>query len=106
MRMRTRVGVFSRQYSCCAIFMLSDTPLDRTDSFSSYILFAGVNYAGTAMANEQINAARRRTFTQWLNLQLRSTKLRVKDLEKDLASGVILIRLLQILSPHKKVMDK
>ena len=54
----------------------------------------------------QLLAARRRTFTRWLNLQLRGTKLRVDDLEKDLASGVVLVRLLQILAPQKKVAQK
>lgn len=58
------------------------------------------------MAAELLNAARRRTFTRWLNLQLRGTKLRVENLEKDLASGVVLIRLLHSLSPHKKVAEK
>ena len=54
----------------------------------------------------QLLAARRRTFTRWLNLQLQGAKLRVNDLEKDLASGVVLVRLLQILAPQKKVAQK
>lgn len=58
------------------------------------------------MAAEQLSRARCRTFTRWLNLQLQGTKLHVEELEKDLASGVVLVRLLQSLSTHKKVMEK
>ena len=82
--------------------------LERTSSFSPYIASRGdkANVAGTLMETEQLGAARRRTFTRWLNLQLRNAKLRVENLEKDLANGVVLIRLLQTLSSRKKVIEK
>lgn len=83
----------------------NDSIVERSDSFSQFIP-PRKDVSSSAMAAEQLNAARRRTFTRWVNLQLRSTKLRVDDLEKDLASGVVLVRLLQILSPHKKVAEK
>ena len=79
--------------------------VERSDSFSQFIS-PRKDVGPTAMAAEQLNAARRRTFTRWVNCQLRSAKLRVDDLEKDLASGVVLVRLLQTLSPHKKVAEK
>lgn len=84
----------------------SQSPVfERSTSFGSYILSRGENTI-RAMAVEQLNKARRRTFTRWLNLQLRGTRLDVKNLEKDLASGVVLVRLLQSLSPQKKVLEK
>ena len=59
-----------------------------------------------AGAPDQVLAARRRTFTRWVNAQLKSSKLRVEDLEKDLANGVVLVRLLQTFSPHDKALGK
>lgn len=83
----------------------SQSPFERSTSFGPYILSRGENTI-RAMAVEQLNKARRRTFTRWLNLQLRGTRLDVKNLEKDLASGVVLVRLLQSLSPQKKVLEQ
>lgn len=57
------------------------------------------------MASE-LSASRRRTFTSWLNLQLGDPKMRVSNLEKDLSSGVVLVRLVESLAPHKKVAEK
>lgn len=86
--------------------MFSSSPVfERSSSFGPYILSGGENTI-RPMAVEQLNKARRRTFTRWLNLQLQGTKLDVKNLEKDLASGVVLVRLLQSLSPQKKVLEK
>ena len=76
----------------------STAELERTDSF----IFSRV-YRATM---DELIAARRRTFTRWMNLKLKGSKLHVDDLEKDMSTGVVLIRLLQILSPRKKVVQK
>ena len=80
------------------------TELERSDSFSSFIESGGIPVMAEAV--NQVLSARRRTFTRWLNLRLKSAKLRVEDLEKDLASGVVLVRLLQTFSPHDKALGK
>ena len=59
-----------------------------------------------AAAAEQVLSARRRTFTKWLNLRLAGAKLHVEDLERELASGVALLKLLQTFSPHEKTLTK
>ena len=114
--MRMRMRAWELRQKCTAegtvvtkFIMFSSSPvLKRTGSFSSYIASGGdkVNVARNLMETKQLSAARRRTFTRWLNLQLRSAKLSVENLEKDLASGVVLVRLLQTLSPRKKVIEK
>lgn len=77
--------------------------MERTDSF----ILSRVDYTSAVlMSMDQITATRRRTFTRWVNQHLKKPKLRVVDLEKDMATGVVLIRLLQTLSTHKKVVEK
>ena len=81
--------------------------LERSNSFSSFIAVERAEgSAPMAAATEQLLSARRRTFTGWLNLRLRGSKLRVEELERDLASGVVLVRLLQTFSPHDKALGK
>ena len=43
------------------------------------------------------------SFTEWINHCLHSTGLRVHDLETDLDDGLILLKLLETLSPGKKM---
>lgn len=73
----------------------------RTGSFSRYI----PSEAGKTMTTE-LQAARRRTFTRWLNgtLQQRQQgrQKKVENLERDLSDGVVLLKLLQSLAPDKK----
>lgn len=86
--------------------MFSSSPVfERSSSFGPYILSRGENTV-RAMAAEQLSGARRRTFTRWLNLHLQGSKIDVKNLENDLASGVVLVRLLQSLTSQKKVIEK
>ena len=81
--------------------------LERSESFGSYIVAENKERSWTmAEAVDQVLSARRRTFTRWVNSQFKNTKLRVEDLEKDLASGVVLVRLLQTYSPHEKALGK
>ena len=46
---------------------------------------------------------RKLTFTAWINYCLLETGLRVQDLERDLADGLILLRLIETLSPDSKL---
>ncbi len=45
----------------------------------------------------------KKTFTNWVNDHLKDTGLSVKDLQVDLDSGVVLIKLLEALAPGKKM---
>ena len=45
----------------------------------------------------------KKTFTNWVNDKLKATQSQVKDLEYDLKDGVVLITLLQVLVPGKKM---
>lgn len=51
---------------------------------------------------EWVLAAQKRTFTNWMNHKLEGTGHQVTTLETDLADGVILTKLLEILS-HKEI---
>ena len=51
---------------------------------------------------EWVLAVQKRTFTNWMNHRLEGTGHQVTNLETDLADGVILIKLLEILS-HKEI---
>lgn len=46
------------------------------------------------------------TFTNWVNSCLQSTGLRVQDLEKDLDDGLVLLKLLEVLAPGKKLVGR
>ena len=46
---------------------------------------------------------RKLTFTSWINQCLIGTGLKVKDLENDLDDGLILLKLLETLSPHSRM---
>ena len=54
---------------------------------------------------EEWVAVQKRTFTNWMNHKLEGSGHQVTDLETDLGDGVILIKLLEILS-HKKPSGK
>ena len=49
---------------------------------------------------------RKITFTNWINDCLQSTGLRVQDLEKDLDDGLVLLKLLEVLAPGKKLVGR
>ena len=44
-----------------------------------------------------------RTFTNWVNANLKGQGLSVETLESDLADGVLLIKLLETLAPGKRM---
>ena len=48
----------------------------------------------------------KKTFTNWINDKLKETNYSVEDITKDLGDGVILIGLLLILAPGKKMTRK
>ena len=54
---------------------------------------------------EEWVAVQTRTFTNWMNHKLEGSGHQVTNLETDLADGVILIKLLEVLS-HKKPLGK
>ena len=43
------------------------------------------------------------TFTNWANSKLRGTDFQLEDIETDLADGVVLIKLLEVLSHGKRI---
>ena len=45
----------------------------------------------------------KRTFTNWTNENLKEIKRHVSDLATDLDDGVLLIKLLEVLAPGKKM---
>lgn len=45
----------------------------------------------------------KKTFTNWTNDKLKETDRQVEDIETDLADGVALIKLLEVLSHGKRV---
>ena len=45
----------------------------------------------------------KKTFTNWTNDKLKETERQVEDIERDLADGVSLVKLLEVLSHGKKV---
>ena len=45
----------------------------------------------------------KKTFTNWTNDKLKDTDCCVRDIEKDLADGIALIRLLETVSKGKKI---
>ena len=51
---------------------------------------------------EEWVGVQKQTFTNWMNYKLEGTGHQVTNLETDLADGVILIKLLEILS-HKEI---
>ena len=51
---------------------------------------------------EEWVAVQRRTFTNWMNHKLAGSGCQVTDLETDLRDGVLLIKLLEVLS-HKEI---
>ena len=51
---------------------------------------------------EEWVGVQKQTFTNWMNHKLEGTGHQVTNLETDLADGVILIKLLEILS-HKEI---
>ena len=51
---------------------------------------------------EEWVAVQRRTFTNWMNHKLVGSGCQVTDLETDLREGVLLIKLLEVLS-HKEI---
>ena len=50
--------------------------------------------------------AQKRTLTYWVNEKLRGTGYEVQDLATDLDSGTVLIKLLEVLAPGKKMPSK
>ena len=48
-------------------------------------------------------AAQTRTTINWVNYSLKSKSLKITNLDSDLESGVILIKLLECLAPVKKM---
>ena len=51
-------------------------------------------------------AAQKRTLTNWVNEKLQGTGYEVQDLTTDLDSGTILIKLLEVLAPGRKMPRK
>ena len=45
----------------------------------------------------------KKTFTNWTNHKLKEIDCKVEDIEKDLANGVVLIKLLEVLSHGKYI---
>jgi len=58
-----------------------------------------------ALEMEEWVGVQKRTFTNWVNHKLADSGCQVTDLETDLGNGVILIKLLEVLS-HKKLSGK
>lgn len=50
--------------------------------------------------------AQKRTLTFWVNEKLQGTGFEVQDLAADLDSGTVLIKLLEVLAPGKKMPNK
>ena len=48
----------------------------------------------------------KKTFTNWVNDRLKDTGMKVEDLQVDLDTGVVLIKLLEALVPGKKMPGK
>ena len=46
---------------------------------------------------------RKHTFTGWINHCLSNSGLKVQDLETDLENGLVLLKLVQVLSPDCKI---
>ena len=89
------------------LLVISSTELERSDSFSLFIAQEErVAVSDMAAAAEQLMSARQRTFTRWLNQRLAGAKLQVVELERELSSGVVLLRLLQTFSPNNKSLTK
>ena len=53
--------------------------------------------------DKSILEARTRTFVKWINSLLHSKGIRVKNLDSDLESGVVLIKLLETLAHEKRI---
>ena len=58
---------------------------------------------GTCQYGKSTALVRKLTFTAWINQCLHSTGLRVHDLETDLDNGLVLLKILETLSPGKKM---
>ena len=56
-----------------------------------------------AKENDEWVLVQKKTFTNWINDKLKDTEYSVKDITEDLADGVILITLLLVLAPDKKM---
>ena len=61
-----------------------------------------VKAAEVEAGGEEWVAVQRRTFTNWMNHKLVGSGCQVTDLETDLRDGVLLIKLLEVLS-HKEI---
>lgn len=53
--------------------------------------------------DEVILEARSRTFVRWINGCLHNKGIRIQNLDSDLESGVVLIKLLETLAPEKRI---
>lgn len=53
--------------------------------------------------DELILEARSRTFISWINRHLRSKGIRIQNLDSDLESGVVLIKLLETLAHGRRI---
>ena len=45
----------------------------------------------------------KRTFTKWINSKVKPSGIKVKDIDKDLCDGLVLIKLMQALVPGKPI---
>ena len=80
-------------------------------SNNDYFLDFEINYdfptaVGDSMAcrcGRSTACVRKLTFTAWINQCLQDTGMKVQDLERDLADGLVLLKLLEILSPKSRM---
>lgn len=55
------------------------------------------------MANKSWVYVQKKTFTNWVNNKLKDTEVHTKDLHVDLKDGIVLITLMKVLAPGKKM---
>lgn len=61
---------------------------------------------GDGLADRGWVEVQKKTFTNWVNDKLKGTEYRVEEITKDLGSGIVLITLLLVLAPGKKMPGK
>ncbi len=57
----------------------------------------------SVMADKSWVYVQKKTFTNWVNDKLKATDCKVEDLQVDLKDGIVLITLMQVLAPGKKM---
>ncbi len=71
----------------------------RTDSMSS----SRTDSVSTKSGSKRGTKVQKKAFTRWINDNLKHTSIKVKDVEKDLDDGLVLIKLLESLVPRKQI---